>query len=413
MPEYDANLDLELDFSELELQKAQQPLLPGSDDSPEATHALTEAPLPVGAALAPRSILEPILDATILSSEQEHKIRPPSFFMRLGLETQSEGQSKIEKLSELAWSLSIGQNWPVFVKRLRIPQPTPTSMLKKIALAARRLADNHLCLSPTGDLDVFFNDRASLESFNELVSDMDYNCTAVVRLMACRGLLNCPMAATDALTTAERLRELFSNHRWAKAAVKRRPALTFSVAGCQAGCGLNCGTLEYTDLRLIGHRRFPPIINQNLAKLSPRISLLVSSCPGQAIFRSHLDDVTIEINPARCRRCGWCLHQDPCFSWPQPQGGYFSLELSGRRRAEPYNFVAPTTIWSEIPQDWVEVGLKLIELIELWRSEANAEEILHDFAFRKGLAGLGFTDAPSVIDGGYSPAEQFSDPIKS
>jgi dissimilatory sulfite reductase (desulfoviridin) alpha/beta subunit len=343
-----------------------------------------------------------VASASETVEEQQVKIQPPTFFMRLGLEAEAQGHSKVAKVAPLAWSLSSGQNWPVFVKRLRFPQPAPTSTLKNIALAARRFADNRLCLGPTGDLDVFFNDRGSLEGFNRQIAQSDPLASpAPVRIMACRGLLNCPLAAVDSITTAERLGETFSAHQWATIGAKRRLPLTLSVAGCQAGCGLDCGLYEYTDLRFVGKRRFIPLIDQHLASLSSKISLLVTQCPGQAINRSHLPGLTIEIQPNRCRRCGWCLSQDPSFAWPEPQGGYISLELSGRRLSPPYDFAAPRTVWPTLPEDWVEVSLKLIEFIELWRSEARQGEILADFALRRGLTDFGGEGSGADLERGW------------
>jgi dissimilatory sulfite reductase (desulfoviridin) alpha/beta subunit len=234
---------------------------------------------------------------------------------------------------------------------------------------------------------VFFNDRRSLELFSNETEGASPKTQAItpIRITPCRGLLACPLAAMDTLTAAEKLGELLDGHSWAKVAL-RRPPLSLSIAGCQAGHGLRCGLYEYQDLAMVGHRECFPIIDQRIAALSPKISFLVSDCPGRAINRSHMPGLIIEINRGRCRRCGWCVSEDPAFSWPSPQGGYYSLETSGRRNFSPYEYVPGKTLWARLPNDWIEVGLKLMELVELWRADAHDGEILADFAARQGLA---------------------------
>jgi dissimilatory sulfite reductase (desulfoviridin) alpha/beta subunit len=378
--------DLELDFTEAELEKAKTPILPGADDSPESTHALTEAPLPSGVALGSRTVFEPILSKADDDAEDERqpRILPPPFLLRLSLEAGSEGQSRVEKVADQAWGLASGQLWPVFVKRFHPTRPIDAATLKGLALAVRKLGDNRLCLGPNGHLDVFFNDRKSLE---KLSLEMEGNfpnsqAPAPIKITACRGLLDCPMAAVDTLTAAEKLSEILGGHSWAKVTL-RRPPLSLSIAGCQAGQGLGCGLYEYQDLALVGRREGFPLIDQRVAALSPKISLLVSDCPGRAINRSHLPGLIVEINMERCRRCGWCVSVDPAFSWPAPQGGYFSLETSGRRNFPPFEFVPAKTLWPKLPNDWIEVGIRLLELAELWRAEAKEGEIMADFAARR------------------------------
>jgi dissimilatory sulfite reductase (desulfoviridin) alpha/beta subunit len=416
--------DLELDFDEAELAKAQVPILPDAELNPESTHQLTEAPWPAGAVLNSSPVLEPVLspaddDETV--SEAEAHLGPPTFFTRLGLGAETGGLAKVEKLADGTWSLTVGGLWPVFVRRFHPAKETDPAFLKRLALAARRFADNRLCLGPGGELDVFFNDRGSMEKFNKEIAWFTENGVNQppkirlpgpvagrpgganpVRLTTCRGLFDCPHATVDTLSAAQKLTEIFTGHVWNRLSGRRRPPLMVSVAGCLAGCREGCGIYEYADLRLTGRRETYPEIDQELAALSSKISLLVSGCPGRALKRSHQPMVFLEIEREACRRCGWCASVDPAFGWPEPQGGYFSLELSGRRMSPPYEFIPPRTFWPKLPGDWVEVGHKLIELIEIWRGEAGEGETISDFARRRGLCGPGankgthFSDPPAA-----------------
>jgi dissimilatory sulfite reductase (desulfoviridin) alpha/beta subunit len=389
--------DLELDFSDAELKKAQLPILPDADRGPEETHPLTEAPWPSGASLDSGAGLEPLLaladdEPAEEADEAGEAARggQPSFFPRLALGAGSQGLAKVELVSELAWSLSGGVGWPVFVQRLHPPASPSAAWLKRVALAARRHGENRLCLGPHGELDVFFNDRGSMERFQrELRADLGEaafgRSGGPVRILACRGLFSCPWAAVDSLSAAGQLSEILSGHRWSEAGLRKRPPLTLSVRGCQAGPGLGCGVPEYADILLTGRRRAYPAIDQEIASLSPRLSRLIIGCPGRALRRSHLPKAFIELDRGACLRCGWCVSQDPAFAWPDPQGGYLSLELSGRRQAPPWEHVAPRTLRPEAGADFLEIGAGLLELIELWRREAADFEILADFAERSGL----------------------------
>jgi dissimilatory sulfite reductase (desulfoviridin) alpha/beta subunit len=406
--------DLELDFNDLEIKKAQVPLEPDSNKSPESTFPLIEVPLPSGVSLGSRTILEPILSKVddSVADQQSDRFLAPSFLIRLssdsepeGREGQSgegqptedqsregqptEGQSRVEKVANQTWSISNGQQWPVFIKRFHLNNPIEASTLKKLALAVKRYGDNRLSLGSNGYFDVFFNDRTLLEQFSQEIDEklLPAKSLTQINIAYCSGLLACPMAAVDTLTAAEKLEEILSGHFWSNTPSRRLP-LTLTIAGCQVGQGLDCGIYEYCDLTLVGSRDSYPVIDQKLASLSEKISLLITDCPGQAINRGHAAGATIEINPKRCLRCGWCVKEDPAFSWPTPQKSYFSLEISGRRTYPPYDFIPPKTLCPKLPNDWIDIGLKLIKLIEFWRLEAKNGEILADFISRQGIENL-------------------------
>jgi dissimilatory sulfite reductase (desulfoviridin) alpha/beta subunit len=383
--------ELELDFNEIEVKKAQVPILPDADNSPESTHPLTEAPFPSGASLSSNTILDPVLSKVNDVPVDEELVRflPPPFFLRLNLDPTLEGRSKVEKIADQTWSITNGQLWPVFIKRFHLTKPIKASTLKRLAIAAKRYADNRLCLGPNGYFDVFFNDRKSLEQFTQDIEGElpSSHAQAHVKISYCSGLFCCPMAAKDTLSAARKLSETLNSHIWAKTS-KRRSPLTLTIAGCQVGQGLGCGLREYSDLALIGRRDSLPEIDQKIASLSPKISFLITGCPGQAINRSHIPGSIIDINQGRCNRCGWCVNEDPAFSWPSPQKGYFSLEISGRRTFSPYEFVPSSMLWEKIPEDYIDFSIILLKLIECWRSIAYDGEILADFTTRKGIINI-------------------------
>jgi dissimilatory sulfite reductase (desulfoviridin) alpha/beta subunit len=380
--------DLEIAFSEEELLKAQEPIIPGEDDgNPESTHALTEAPLPSGAGLGQRPVLEPVLsdlDDDHFEEEKPPRVQPPNFILRLGLESGTEGKSAKEIIDENTWRLSSGQMWPVFIKRFYFSNPVLTSVLKCLAQAARRYSENRLCLGPTGYLDVFFNDRTSLEQFTQELEGKipPHSISCPIRIEACCGLMTCPMAAVDTLIAVERLHEIFTGHQWTGKG-KERPEITLTIAGCEAGQCLACGLCEYSDIILTGRRNAFPLINQTLAAISTNLSVLISGCPGKALRRSHQPGVSLELSRQKCLRCGWCVYEDHAFSWPTPQEGHLSMKLTGRHDDFPFKYVEPFTIWPELPIDLVDIGLKIIEFVEFWRGERLELESIADFAFRK------------------------------
>jgi dissimilatory sulfite reductase (desulfoviridin) alpha/beta subunit len=330
-------------------------------------------------------------DDEALGDRDETLAGPPSFFPRLL--PGADGRTRVEPVAELAWSLAGGDSWPVFVQRLHPPREDRINWLKRMALAARRHAENRICLGPHGELDLFFNDRGSLERFRReigaevLAAGLKPDRPAgPVKILACRGLLSCPWAAVDSLAVADRLAGILAGHRWSpEGARRRRRPPTISIRGCRAGRGLNCGVIEYADLALTGRRLSTPVIDQDIVSLSPRISELILGCPGQALKRSHLPKIFVELDPAACDGCGWCVAQDPAFRWPEPQGGHLRLEVGGRRQAPPWEFLPARALAGGSSGDLADLGSRILELLELWRAQAADGEILADFAERLGL----------------------------
>ncbi|MDR1049874.1 MAG: hypothetical protein LBP95_02105, partial [Deltaproteobacteria bacterium] len=169
----------------------------------------------------------------------------------------------------------------------------------------------------------------------------------------------------DTIHAAEKLTEIFQNHPWSESA-RLRPQLTLSIAGCQAGQGLKCGVNEYADIRLIGKRETYPEIDQEIAALSTKISFLISNCPGQALHRSHKAGEVMELDQNNCKRCGWCVSEDTAFTWPVPQKGYFTLEISEHKIISFQKKALLTAVCQNRPNDLHEIGKRLIETVELW-----------------------------------------------
>ncbi|MDR1395312.1 MAG: hypothetical protein LBK52_03955 [Deltaproteobacteria bacterium] len=373
---------LELDLSPDEAAQAQIPNQ-WTNLSSDATHPLTEAPAPGGVQLGSRPAEAPIL-TPILSREATDTSRPPqapAFFQRLSL-ASSPAQIKIKRQSPQTYSLTAAGNWPVFLRRIPAGGPLPAKMLQSLASAAR-LGGSRLCLSPCNDLDIFFNDRRSLEQAARELADLPETKPLPVRFMACPGLYSCPLAAKDTLSAAGALRDLAVRRTWPKAS--GREPLIISLAGCPAGQGRQCGIYEYADLTLLGCRTQKPLLDQNLLAISPQISSLVSNCPAGALSRSLRLNVVLNLNPDKCRSCGACVRADPSFSWPRPLGSYFQLRTAGRRLGGPLPvYLAPRTVWDPLPADLVQAGELIFELIDLWILEAQAQEPLADFLERTG-----------------------------
>jgi dissimilatory sulfite reductase (desulfoviridin) alpha/beta subunit len=198
--------------------------------------------------------------------------------------------------------------------------------------------------------------------------------------MACPGLFSCPHATRDTLKTAETLKT--ASLAFAFRPLGDREPLIVSVAGCQAGQGPDCGLYEHADLTFQGQRRGYPVIDQELAALSPKIAKLVANCPGGALSRSPKPKIVIELQPPRCLGCGFCVSEDPAFAWSQPVGGYFRLLASGRRLKPTLTYLPPQTVWEPVPTDLTAVSQRLFAIVDLWLLEAQPNEPLLDFLNR-------------------------------
>ncbi|MDR2422419.1 MAG: hypothetical protein LBE01_03485 [Deltaproteobacteria bacterium] len=374
---------LELDLSPEETALAQVPN-ELTNLSSDATHPLTEAPSPAGALMESAPILEPMLTARPAPAA-DRLAQAPAFFLRLSL-VDEPGRVRVKPEAPRAFSLTAGDNWPVFLLRSSWLGPPPAEDLKALAAAARKLGGDRVCLGPHNELDVFFNDRKSLEQAAKLApapapdpGDWPF------RLMACPGLFFCKEATKDTLSTAEALAALAKARPWPP--LGDRAPLVISIAGCQAGQGQDCGLYEYADLTFQGRRRVYPVIDQELAALSPKVARLVANCPNGAISRSSKPETALELNQKLCGRCGWCAHEDPAFGWPSPQGGHFRLVLSGRRLGHVPVYLAPKVAWDPVPEDLALAGEKIFALIDLWLDEARVLEPFLEFLERRGLLG--------------------------
>jgi dissimilatory sulfite reductase (desulfoviridin) alpha/beta subunit len=381
---------LTLDLSPRELEKASLDILPSNKKAKDATQTLTEAPLPIGANINSdrntHNLLEPVLAQTMENNSNPltDRILPPNFLSRLGAPNnpKKEITLKIKKEGTLSWSLTQNDAWPVFAKREVLNKPTTTQKLKEIARVSKRFGANRLCLSPQGDLDIFFNDRKSLEDASTVLNTvLDGQNVSSSLISTCRGLMFCPYAALDTMEIKDALSKTLDK----KTTKKLRSLVQISVHGCTAGKGFSCGLIEYTDLRIVGKRDRPPLINQELLSTSPHIDKLIKNCRGQALTKSDTLGKLLDLNKKTCLRCGYCLSVDPSFQWSWPQGSYFSLELSGRRLNTERDFIPPKVLYPEIRENRDHLFQRISELLKVFLENRQKDEILHDFMERTHL----------------------------
>lgn len=372
--------DLELDLPPGEEARASVPLNPGRRR--DSTMTMEETPLPPGASISSDGALEPLLAGFEEPWEgPPGKALPPPFFARLA---QGEGQAiSVTKEAPLTWSLRAGDAWPVFVRRHVLKSPMDALKLKEIALAAGRYGGNRLSLSPQGALDLFFNDRASLDKADSALGDLGRELKGVpASINSCRGLFLCPYAAVDTLALESGLVAALRSRGF-------RPGgslASISIHGCPSGGGARCGVGAFADFRLIGARDGAPLIDQGILGLSPFLERLVSECPGKALSVPASGPNALDLDESSCTRCGLCLATDPSFHWPEPQGGYLRLELSGRRKALSAGaFIRPRELVARVDGNRAKVFDRMARLIAMWRKGRKPSEIIADYVDRLGL----------------------------
>jgi dissimilatory sulfite reductase (desulfoviridin) alpha/beta subunit len=390
--EEDDSFTLDLSPRESELASLD---IPGSRKTKDATQTLTEAPLPAGAVLnsipgGAKILLDPVLAELKEPSGKKtnEPALPPSFLTRLSLgpEKGAKKNFQLKKEGTLSWSLTLNDAWPVFVLRKTLRRPTKAEDLFEISRAAKRCGANRLCLSPRGDLDIFFNDRKSLEEATFALKGLrkDDFRDIPARFLACRGLLFCPYAAVDTLGLKNELALSLRENK----IPRKKPDVDIAIHGCPAGGGFDCGVCEYADLRIIGKREKPPITDPELLASSPNLKKLMETCPGKSLSYSTEAGKIVEIDKNACLRCGMCLSIEPAFKWQRPQGSYFSLEISGRRTGEKGDYIPPKVLVDKVREKRAGVFGKIAELLGIFNAERQKDEILYDFMERRGLMGI-------------------------
>jgi dissimilatory sulfite reductase (desulfoviridin) alpha/beta subunit len=372
---------LELDLPPGEEAMASRPLIP--QKTKDATLTLAVPGSPMGANIQADSGLEPLLAQADSLETMVEMAKAPPFYARLsqGLNPEGKPKIKVSKEGPLTWSLTTADLYPVYVRRNVLMSPQKAADLKVIALASKHYASNRVALSPYGDLDLFFNDRVSLEKAQEMLGELGRELKGVpAAITRCRGLLFCPYAA---LSTFEVERDLVRALRGKK--FQPGAALVkVSIHGCPSGGTLNCGVLNFTDFRLVAKRRAIPTIDYKILKLSPHLEKLIHECPGEALSHSSDPELLLNLDSTKCTSCGLCLSLDPSFHFKGPQEGYLTLECSGRRKLLKDNcFKEPRVLLDNISQNRAEIFAKLTKLIELWHKERRPDELVYEYLERK------------------------------
>ncbi|MDR2349617.1 MAG: hypothetical protein LBF41_03175 [Deltaproteobacteria bacterium] len=436
--------DFVLDLPPAELRKARADILPPGRGKTDAARTLSSAPLPPGASMnsAPatnetsetsgtpetdrtraaegppgpedgeteaENLPDPVIAQTPPLSGPGDRILPPDFMFRLGSGTPGDKGPEVKKEGRLAWSVAAKDVWPVFLKRETLGRPADARKLAEIARVAATRGRNRLCLTPAGDLDIFFDDAGSLEDASAALKTAETGETerndrrgpGTVLFVAsapsvhsppspappsfvaaCRGLLFCPLAAVNTLAIKKALDAAMAK-RDRKA--KNTPA-TISARGCSAGGGFDCGVSEYADIVLTGGRDNPPDADRELLSLSPDIDDLVSFCPGKSLSKSGVPGKILDLDEKTCLRCGRCVSANPAFRWSGPQGSHFSVAVSGRRLAGDGEYLLPKVLLPKVAKgDEERVFDGVARLLKLFREERLKDEIFRDFLERNNL----------------------------
>jgi dissimilatory sulfite reductase (desulfoviridin) alpha/beta subunit len=379
-----ADETLELDLPPGELESASRPINPRP--SRDSTLTMGDVPISPGAGINTAVTLEPLLAGLAEPLEEnEPRALPPPFFSRLGRGLSQEGSEKSAAKREgpLSWSVTAGGAWPVYVRRVGPGRPARAAGLIEAARAAGRWGSGRLCLSPEGGLDIFFNDRESLQKASEHLGGSDPAAQGgPVAVSLCRGLLLCPLAAIDTFAAEKELLSALKERRVRPA----RPPIRVSIFGCPSGGGPGCGAEPFPDFSLTGARDRPPLISHDILALSPRLGELAAKCLGGALRQTGSPSRPLALDRGKCLRCGLCVSLDPSFFWPEPQGAYMRLGLSGRRRRLAEGaFIKPRELAPRIRENARAVFLRLADFAALYQKERAPGEIPADFVERAGL----------------------------
>lgn len=198
------------------------------------------------------------------------------------------------------------------------------------------------------------------------------------QIKCCIGFIHCQTAAVDAPSLSQALAEELAEEftRWDLPA-----SLKISVAGCPNGCG---GGVE-ADIGLTGVFKDPPSMDGRALAAEPTDwKLLFAWCPTGALQPVEgRGGPGARLDVRRCRRCLSCVLVAPHGFKARGERGV-RLTVGGRGGVKP---VVGQVLDPYIPVrdgDYGAVIRRVREVMEFWRSRAQAGERVADFIDRLG-----------------------------
>jgi sulfite reductase beta subunit len=217
-----------------------------------------------------------------------------------------------------------------------------------------------------------------IETMGYIVGGVDRTLHNIV---ACAGWFHCQLGATDPMSLAHKLNELFVEDF-------RRESLPAKLKISITACPNNCGEGITADIGIIGiHRDIPRVIKENLKECE--LPLVVSVCPTAAIRPKGRDD--LQINPERCMHCGSCYMTCPALPIGNAETDGVGIFIGGKAGSSGKGPTFAKLVVPYLPNrppQWTEVVDAVKKIVEAWKRHARDNERIADWIERIGWEGF-------------------------
>ncbi|MBC8277608.1 MAG: dissimilatory-type sulfite reductase subunit beta [FCB group bacterium] len=257
--------------------------------------------------------------------------------------------------------------------------------IRQMCDIADKYCEGHLRFTSRHNIEFMTTDHskvdtiiADLNALGHPVGGMGNSITSIVHT---QGWVHCHSAATDASGVVKAVMDaVIDEFTGMNLPGKCRIALA---------CCLNmCGAVHCSDIAILGvHRRPPKIDHSNLRKVC-EIPSVSASCPTAAIRPATVDGVpSVEVLEEQCMFCANCYTVCPAMPLNNPLNDGVSIWVGGKvsnARHEPmFSKLAIPYIENEPPR-WPGVVEAIVNIIDVWRKDANNYERIGEWIERIG-----------------------------
>lgn len=283
----------------------------------------------------------------------------------------------------------------LYTVRIATPRLVSTDYIREMCDLAEKFSNGHLRWTTRNNIEFFPGQSdiepllAELKQRGHLVGGIGYGISNVVHT---QGWVHCHTPATDASgvvkAVMDELHEYFTS--------RTLPARLRIALAC---CVNMCGSVQCSDIAILGLHRKPPKVNDATLANQCEIPTTVKACPTGAISPDPAKK-SVKINEERCMHCGNCYTVCPSLPLADAEGDGISIFVGGkvsnaRSPARMARMAIP--FLPNNPPRWPEVVVAVKRLVEVYAANAHKHERMGEWIERVGwerfftLTGIEFT----------------------
>ena len=263
---------------------------------------------------------------------------------------------------------------------------------------ADKYCDGHLRFTTRNNVEFLLSNEKNVEPLRKELEAEGFPAggigNSISNIVHTQGWVHCHSAATDASGVVKSLMdELMPHFTNMELPAKMRVAFA---------CCLNmCGAVHCSDIAVLGVHTKAPIVNHDELPKVCEVPSLVSSCPTGAIRPATVDgNQSVEIEEGQCMYCGNCYTVCPSVQINNPETDGISIWVGGKvsnARREPTFSKLAIPFLPNNPPRWTEVVEAVVNLVNIWKDNANKHERMGEWIDRIGwprffeMTGIEFT----------------------